>query len=75
MSRYVMDFAKAILNIRTALRISQQDLAAELDVSYATVNRWENGRTMPNKMTLSVIKNYCTRHHLEFDYKKETNEQ
>lgn len=71
-----MDFAKAILNIRTALRISQQDLAAELDVSYATVNRWENGRTMPNKMTLSVIKkNYCTRHHLEFDYKPETNAQ
>ena len=58
MSRNVMDFAKAILNIRTALRISQQDLAAELDVSYATVNRWENGKSRPKGVFLRALEQF-----------------
>jgi transcriptional regulator with XRE-family HTH domain len=69
MNKDTMDFAEAILNVRTSLRISQQELAADLQVSYATVNRWENRRTVPNKMTLNVIKHYCHSNHLEFDYK------
>ena len=70
-----MNFAEAILNLRTALRISQQQLAADLDVSYASVNRWENGRTVPNKMTLNVIKHFCHSKNMEFDYEPEKNEQ
>ena len=74
MNKDTMDFADAILNVRTSLRISQQELAADLQVSYATVNRWENRRTVPNKMTLNVIKHYCHRNHLEFDYKPDNDE-
>jgi putative transcriptional regulator len=68
-----MDFAESILNLRTALRISQQQLVADLEVSYATVNRWENGRTVPNKMTLNVIKQYCLSKETGFDFKPEKN--
>ena len=38
----------------------------ELGVSYTSVNRWENGRSLPTKMTLLVIRRYCEEHHLEF---------
>lgn len=67
-----MNFAEAILSVRTSLRISQRELASMLGVSYATVNRWENGRTVPNKMTLTVIRQYCHANHLEFDYSWDT---
>lgn len=67
-----MNFGEAILSVRTSLRISQRELASMLGVSYATVNRWENGRTVPNKMTLTVIRQYCHANHLEFDYSWDT---
>jgi transcriptional regulator with XRE-family HTH domain len=38
-----------IKSIRTRLGYSQQDLAALLGVSFATVNRWENGKAKPQK--------------------------
>jgi superfamily II DNA or RNA helicase len=38
-----------IKNIRTRLGYSQQDMAAFLGVSFATVNRWENGKAKPQK--------------------------
>ena len=40
----------------------------ELNVSFTSVNRWENGRTMPNKMTVFVIRKYCEEHGLDFSY-------
>jgi transcriptional regulator with XRE-family HTH domain len=68
-----MDFAEAILDLRTVLRISQEQLAKELDVSYATINRWENGRTLPNRMTINAIKHYCEKRSLEFTYESVKN--
>lgn len=54
-----MIFADSIIQLRSELRISQKELAEQLNVSIATVNRWENGRTVPNKMTLFVIRDFC----------------
>ena len=45
-----MTFADSIIQLRSELRISQKELAEQLNISVATVNRWENGRTEPNKM-------------------------
>ena len=56
-----MSFADAIIKLRSERRISQKELAEDLNVSCATVNRWENGRTVPNKMTMFVIREYCKR--------------
>ena len=52
-----MSFADAIIKLRSERRISQKELAEDLNVSCATVNRWENGRTVPNKMTISLYGN------------------
>ena len=63
-----MTFADSIIQLRSELRISQKELAEQLNISVATVNRWENGRTMPNKMTVFVIRKYCEEHGLDFSY-------
>ena len=66
-----MSFADAIIKLRSERRISQKELAEDLNVSCATVNRWENGRTVPNKMTMFVIREYCKHHGVAFAYDEE----
>ena len=63
-----MTFSEAIIKIRSDLRISQQELAKLLMVSYASVNRWENGKHIPNKMTLRVITDFCNNNQINFEY-------
>ena len=38
-----MTFGEAIIKLRSERRISQRQLAEELNVSFTSVNRWENG--------------------------------
>ena len=45
--------------IRAFLNISQAEFAEHLGVSFATVNRWENGRAVPNKLAQSRIYELC----------------
>lgn len=45
--------------IRAFLNISQTEFAEHLGVSFATVNRWENGRAIPNKLAQSKIYDLC----------------
>lgn len=45
--------------IRAFLNMSQTEFAEHLNVSFATVNRWENGRAVPNKLTQSRIYELC----------------
>ena len=45
--------------IRAFLNISQTEFAEHLGVSFATVNRWENGRAIPNKLAQSKIYDFC----------------
>lgn len=66
-----MTFDEAVLKLRSELRISQRQLAEELNVSFTSVNRWENKRTTPNKMTIYVIRRYCDEHGLVFSYDEE----
>lgn len=66
-----MTFSEAVINLRSELRISQRKLAKDLNVSFVTVNRWENERTKPTKMTICVIRRYCKEHGLEFSFDEE----
>jgi len=45
-----MDLIKQLEAYRLKNRITQERLAEMLDVSFATVNRWFNGKTRPHKM-------------------------
>lgn len=41
------DFPQKVRQIRARLNLSQEQLAQRLNVSFATVNRWENGKARP----------------------------
>ena len=43
-------FSALVKEIRKQLSLSQEDLARELGVSFATVNRWENNKVKPSKL-------------------------
>ena len=45
-----------IKSVRARLGYSQQELATNLGVSFATVNRWENGKAKPQKDRLDRIR-------------------
>jgi len=47
---------KSVKIIRKHLGLSQEDLARELGVSFATINRWENGQSLPSKLACSQFK-------------------
>jgi DNA-binding transcriptional regulator YiaG len=54
-----MGFSDTVKQIRQTLRISQEELAHALNVSYVTINRWENGRSEPNRMAKAVFYAFC----------------
>jgi len=45
--------------VRKQLELSQEDLAREIGVSFATVNRWENGQTKPSKLAKAQLEAFC----------------
>jgi DNA-binding transcriptional regulator YiaG len=44
-----------IRRLREDLNMTQENFAHEIGVTFATVNRWENGRTTPNKVAQKVL--------------------
>jgi DNA-binding transcriptional regulator YiaG len=62
-----MELSTKARYVRERLKISQEDLARALNVSYATINRWENGKTKPTRMALAVFFDYCDKHGISFD--------
>jgi DNA-binding transcriptional regulator YiaG len=48
--------AGQIRQLRTDLNMTQESFAHEIGVTFATVNRWENGRTTPNKVAQKVLR-------------------
>jgi superfamily II DNA or RNA helicase len=49
------DYPVRIRQFRGRLGLTQVELAARLGVSFATVNRWENGQTKPSPLAWSQI--------------------
>ena len=44
-----MNWAVSIKELRNKMLLTQEELAKKLDVSFASVNRWENGEHEPTK--------------------------
>ena len=45
--------------IRTYLKLSQAEFAKQLNISFATVNRWENGHAEPNRLAQTSLYAFC----------------
>lgn len=57
-----MDWAKTIKLLREKMLLTQQEFASKLDVSFASVNRWENGEHEPTmkvkRQLMKLMKKY-----------------
>ena len=62
-----MDFSQKMRFAREKLGISQEDLARALNVSYSTVNRWENGKNKPVRMAQAAFNEFCVKHDISFE--------
>jgi len=54
-----MGFSNTVKQARQDMGISQEELAHALNVSYVTINRWENGKSEPNRLAKSVFFSFC----------------
>lgn len=62
-----MDYPALIKRIRETLLISQTELAQMLGVSFATVNRWENGHHEPTIKQKRVIRDFCKKKKIRWE--------
>lgn len=61
-----MTISEIIREIRIKSLLSQEAFAKELNVSFATVNRWEKGRAKPNMSKMREIKKFCEINNIDF---------
>ncbi len=48
-----------IKNIRNYIGLSQQEFAKKIGVSFATINRWENAKALPNSLAQEKLYTFC----------------
>jgi len=46
---------KRIQSIRQRLKVTQEDFAHMVGVTFSTVNRWENGKSKPNRIAQRIL--------------------
>lgn len=61
-----MTFAEKVKCVRGKLLLSQEDLAKQVGVSFATVNRWEKG-VEPQFLTKMRFENFCNERGIKFE--------
>lgn len=60
---------KLIKEIRLTARMNQEQFANALGTTPLSVNRWENGKTMPNNMAQLQLFEFCKAHNIDlFSY-------
>ncbi len=47
--------AERIRGIRTRMQLTQEDFAHLIGVTFSTVNRWENGKSTPNRIAQKLL--------------------
>ncbi len=60
-----MNCSEIIKDIRSRLGLSQMELAEQLEVTFATVNRWENDRSKPSSAAMQKLEDLCRRCNLQ----------
>ncbi len=69
-----MEFYEQVKYARGQLGMSQEDLARALNVSFTSINRWENGRAKPIRVMRMAFEAYCKSRGIEFNGSKEKTE-
>lgn len=51
--------------IRFAANMNQEQFASALGTTPLSINRWENGKTLPNRMAQTQLYNFCKEHAID----------
>lgn len=65
-----MSFSEKVKFVRSQLKLSQEDFAHELGVSFASINRWENGNYQPSRLAKKAFEDYCKENDIVFEVVK-----
>lgn len=60
-------FGMIIKKIRSQLKMTQEQFARELDISFSTINRWENGHTVPSKLAKVRLLEFCKNQNVDIN--------
>lgn len=61
MGVYDMALGEILKSIRKELNITQEQLARDLNISFSTINRWENNHTTPSRLARMRLVDYCSK--------------
>jgi len=53
--------SEEIKHLRALAGLSQEEFARELGISFATVNRWENSRSVPSRLAQRTLDQFKKR--------------
>ena len=68
-----MDFQDQVKFVRMHLQLSQEELARQMGISFATVSRWERENRKPQLSLLGKFYSFCQRNGIEIDLSDNTN--
>lgn len=61
-----MNLSTEIRTIRRKAFLTQMEFAHELSVAFSTVNRWENGKGIPNNTAMKKLKDFCVKQNISY---------
>ncbi|MCB9498630.1 MAG: helix-turn-helix transcriptional regulator [Bacillales bacterium] len=64
-----MDYQRLVKELRVKLILSQQEFANLLNVSFASINRWETGKHEPTIKVKRKIVELCKENNVELEEK------
>jgi putative transcriptional regulator len=62
-----IDYASALRQLRAELNLSQHEFAEFLNVSFVSVNRWENGKHEPTVLVKERLKKLFKQYNIELE--------
>ena len=68
-----MGFQDQVKFVRMHLQLSQEELARQMGISFATVSRWERESRKPQLALLGKFYSFCQRKGIEIDLSDNSN--
>ena len=60
-----MAYSEILKYIRMHQNLTQEQFARELNVSFSTINRWENGHTVPSGLAKMRLMEFCKKNNFD----------
>lgn len=62
-----MEFSEKVKKLRNKMILSQTEFAEVMEVTFATVNRWENGRSKPTYKVMRRFVELCKQNGVDLE--------